>query len=137
MTINRLGFQAVGFALAIAAGPLAGCAGNDGAPEPAPGGLSSQGKPELIGGEPVANDYFRTTVGIGNVCTAAKVGARLFLTAAHCVSLGRPGRHETPPEDYPPNEGVSNAYLAGQPLHINWGLEARDENQGDVTIVKT
>lgn len=119
---------------------LAGCA-FDGeareAPEAASGGeLGSTGQ-ALIGGTPATPDHFRSTVGINDDCTAAKVGPRLFLTAAHCVALGRPGRGEPVPEDFPPNDGVRDAYLPGQSLLMHWGLDADDAEQGQVTIVAT
>jgi hypothetical protein len=91
----------------------------------------------LIGGLPAAADHFRSTVGIGDVCTAAKVAPRLFLTAAHCVAVPRPGRFEPVPEDFPPNDGIGEKYLPGQPLLIHWGLDADDPEQGVLTIVGT
>ena len=91
----------------------------------------------LIGGAPAAPSHFRSTVGIGDVCTAAKVGPRQFLTAAHCVAVPRPGRFEPVPEDFPPNDGIAEDYLPGQPLLINWGLDADDAEQGVFTIVET
>ncbi len=89
----------------------------------------------LIGGEPATADYFRSTVGIGDECTAAKVGPRLFLTAAHCVAVPRLYR-QAPPPGYPANDGVDDAYVAGQPLLIQWGLDA-DGPSGTFTIVQT
>lgn len=91
----------------------------------------------LIGGAPAAPSHFRSTVGIGDACTAAKVGPRTFLTAAHCVAVPRPGRFEPVPEDFPPNDGVRDAYLPGQPLLLNWGLQADDAEQGVFTVVQT
>lgn len=91
----------------------------------------------LIGGGPAAADAFRSTVGIADVCTAAKVGERLFLTAAHCVAIGRPFRGMPVPEDFPPNDGVLDRFLPGQSLLINWGLDADDGEQGSFSIVAT
>jgi hypothetical protein len=91
----------------------------------------------LIGGTPAASNYFRSTVGIGDACTAAKVGPRLFLTAAHCVSFGRPGRGQPVPEGFPQNDGVRDDYLPGQQVLINWGLNADDQYQDSFTIAKT
>ena len=89
----------------------------------------------LIGGAPATADYFRSTVGIGDECTAAKVGSHLFLTAAHCVAVPRLYR-QAPPPGYPENDGIDDAYVAGEPLLIQWGL---DENgpSGTFTIVET
>lgn len=89
----------------------------------------------LIGGAPAAADYFRSTVGIGDECTAAKVGRRLFLTAAHCVAVPRLYR-TTPPPGYPANGGVDDPYVAGQPVLIQWGLDASGPS-GTFTIVQT
>jgi|GEM_PF-1480630 len=89
----------------------------------------------LIGGAPAAANYFRSTVGIGDECTAAKVGRRLFLTAAHCVAVPRLYR-QTPPPGYPANGGVDDPYVAGQPLLIQWGLDASGPS-GTFTIVQT
>lgn len=93
--------------------------------------------PELISGEPAGSTLFRATVGINDDCTAAKVGARLLLTAAHCVALGRPTHGMTPPENYPPNGGLRDAYLPGKRLSINWGLEASDGKKEDFAIART
>ncbi len=90
----------------------------------------------LIGGTPATADHFRSTVGISDDCTAAKVGPRLFLTAAHCVALGRPGR-EPPPEGFPANGGLRSDYLPGAELLIHWGLDADDAEQAEFTIVET
>ena len=49
-----------------------------------PEALSSRND-ELVGGHVAAESEYPSTVSIGN-CTAAKVGPRHFLTAAHCVS---------------------------------------------------
>ncbi len=89
----------------------------------------------LIGGQPATADYFRSTVGIGDECTAAKVGPHLFLTAAHCVAVPRLYR-QAPPPGYPENDGVDDDYVAGQPLLIQWGLDA-DGASGTFTIVET
>ncbi|HEY5961293.1 MAG TPA: S8 family serine peptidase, partial [Polyangiaceae bacterium] len=89
----------------------------------------------LIGGAPAAADYFRSTVGIGDECTAAKVGHHLFLTAAHCVAVPRLYR-QTPPPGYPANNGIKDEYVAGQPLLIQWGLDASGPS-GTFTIVQT
>src|SRR4051812_9591223 len=84
------------FALALAC--FAGCSAQSQAPDEVD---PNPGAPELIDGQPASADQFRATVGINDDCSAAKVGARLFLTAAHCVALGR-SRHGTPPpDDYP------------------------------------
>lgn len=91
----------------------------------------------LIGGSQAAAYHFRSTVGIGGECTAAKVGPKLFLTAAHCVSLPRPGRFETVPPDFPQNDGVKPKYLPGQSFVLNWGLNATDSQQSSVTVVRT
>lgn len=98
--------------------------------------VANQGE-ALIGGSQAAPYHFRSTVGIGDVCTAAKVGPRQFLTAAHCVALSRPGRFEPVPPGFPANEGVRDEYLPGEPLLINWGLNADDSEQGTFTVVET
>jgi hypothetical protein len=91
----------------------------------------------LIGGTPATSDQFRSTVGFGDVCTAAKVGPRLFLTAAHCVAVPRPGRNEPVPDPFPPNDGIGEKYLPGSPVHIEWGLNVDDPEQAEFTITRT
>src|SRR6478752_1261428 len=98
----------VAFALGLAS--VAACGAQSDAPDAQADG-SKAGAPELIGGEPAGVDQFRATVGINDDCSAAKVGARLFLTAAHCVALGRPLHAMTPPENFPSNDGVREDYL--------------------------
>ena len=80
-----MGIAALGSAL------LGACAGSTGSDEGAEPTLASRAE-ALIGGSLAGPDQFRTTVGFADVCTAAKVGPRLFLTAAHCVAVPRPGR---------------------------------------------
>ncbi len=123
--------------LALAAGSLltAGCAVEGGQFDAADSVGSKQQK--LIGGHQAAPYHFRSTVGIGDSCTAAKVGPRLFLTAAHCVAVGRLPSGFPVPEGYPENDGINESYLPGQPLLINWGLDADDAEQGEFTIVET
>ncbi|HKO47777.1 MAG TPA: trypsin-like serine protease [Polyangiaceae bacterium] len=116
--------------VALGMAGIAGCAGKAEA-------LPSTGDPELIGGQPADANHFRSTVGISDDCTAAKVGPRLFLTAAHCVSLARPNRSSFPPPDFPPNGGVHDRYLPGNPLLMFWGLDAADGDRAEFTIVKT
>ncbi len=90
----------------------------------------------LIGGRQSAPYHFRSTVAIGGECTAAKVGPKLFLTAAHCVAEPRPDRRDITP-DFPPNDGIKAKYLPGQSILLNWGLNATDAEKGPVTIVRT
>ena len=128
---------AVCLAIALGVANLTGCAGRSETPEPEGGSAMRAGDPELIGGEPAAADQFRATVGIGDSCTAAKVGHRLFLTAAHCVAVPRPLHGQPVPEDFPPNQGVHDNYLPGKRLLIYWGLDASDKQQGEFTVAKT
>jgi hypothetical protein len=125
------------FAFASSAALLSGCAADGEAPDATPSDSLATTQQALIGGTPATADHFRSTVGIHDDCTAAKVGPRLFLTAAHCVALGRPGRGEPVPEDFPPNDGVRNDYLPGQSLLMMWGLDSDDDQQGEMTIVRT
>lgn len=125
--------------LAVASGValLSGCAVDNEAFDSADGdSVANQGQ-ALIGGSQAAPYHFRSTVGIGNICTAAKVGPRLFLTAAHCVAVPRPRRGQTVPEPFPPNNGVADNYLPGKSLLINWGLNVNDADKGQFTIVRT
>lgn len=124
-----------GITFASAAMLLAGCSANTG--DMAEMESFDTKTEALIGGHQAAPYHFRSTVGIGDSCTAAKVGPRLFLTAAHCVSVSRPGRFEPVPPDFPANDGVHPNYLPGQPLLINWGLNADDAEQAVFTIVDT
>ena len=119
------------------AGPLllTGCA-LDTAPE-ASGEHAGTKEQHLIGGRQAAPYHLRSTVGIGDACTAATVGPRLFLTAAHCVDVPRPRRMQPVPPDYPANDGVHEDYLPGKSLLIHWGLTADDADQAEFTIVKT
>jgi hypothetical protein len=114
---------------------LAGCAGA-GSEASADDSLASR-QDALIGGSPATSDQFRATVGFGNVCTAAKVGSRSFLTAAHCVAVPRPGRLDPVPDPFPPNDGVGEKYLPGSPLLIHWGLNVDDPEQAEFTITQT
>ena len=123
--------MASGLACASGAALLVGC-GDDAAT----GSVSvASTEQALIGGHPVAVDYFRSTVGIGDACTGAKVGPCQFLTAAHCVAVPRPYK-TTPPPGFPSNDGVHDDYVPGKPLQIQWGLDA-DGAQGTFTIVET
>lgn len=138
-TLISIAYKARTTTLCLASGValLTGC-GAEGPALDADGDYSIASKGEaLIGGHLAAPNHFRSTVGINDVCTAAKVGPRLFLTAAHCVSVPRPSRFEPVPEGFPPNDGVAEDYLSGEPLLINWGLDADDSEQGVFTIVET
>jgi len=127
------------FALgALGATLLVGCgAGDERELVRASTGDSQPGQPELINGEPARRGQFPSTVGINDDCTAAKIGSRLFLTAAHCVALGRPVHGMPPPENYPPNGGLRDDYLPGKRLSIYWGLAANDGKQGKFVIART
>ena len=115
---------------------IAGCGGGN-EPLASTSGDSKPGQPELISGEPARRGQFPATVGINDDCTAAKIGSRLFLTAAHCVALGRPTHGMPAPENYPPNDGLRDDYLPGKKLLIYWGLDANDEKQGKFVIART
>ena len=136
------GFLAANFAriatcLALSASTLvAGCGGGD-EPLASTSGDSKPGQPELISGEPARRGQFPATVGINDDCTAAKISSRFFLTAAHCVALGRPPHGMPAPENYPPNDGLRDDYLPGKELLIYWGLDANDERQGKFVIART
>lgn len=116
---------------------LAGCAAYVSGDGTAGTEAIASGGEALIGGSPAAPDQFRSTVGIGDSCTAAKVAPRLFLTAAHCVAVGRPSRAMPPPEDFPPNGGISDGYLPGASVHLRWGLDATDGAEAQLSIVNT
>jgi trypsin len=127
------------FCLAAAAGVAlsGGCAVEGASLDAADHAALGSGQQSLIGGRPAAADEFRSTVGIADDCTAAKVGPRLFLTAAHCVDVPRPFGPDPVPEDFPPNAGVGDGFLPGEPLLVFWGLDADDEEQAELTIVQT
>jgi hypothetical protein len=125
-----MGLAALGSAL------LSSCAGGPGPDANADHPLASR-EQALIGGSPAASNQFRSTVGFGGVCTAAKVGPRQFLTAAHCVAVPRPGRLDPVPDPFPPNDGVADKYLPGSPLLIQWGLSVDDPEQVELTITQT
>lgn len=134
---RRSGFAVSCAAIVCAGAWLAGCA-VDGARSDALGAdeLASE-EQALIGGAPVAADFLRSTVGIQDDCTAAKVGARLFLTAAHCVSIGRPPHGMPPPEGFPQNDGLRDDYLPGAALQVFFGRGATDDENAVLTIAKT
>lgn len=88
----------------------------------------------LIGGELATATTFRATVGIANRCSAAKVGARLFLTAAHCVDAPR-GR--LPPGTVVREDGLAEDFAPGSVIPLNYGLDPTDGQVQDVTIVAT
>jgi secreted trypsin-like serine protease len=48
----------------------------------------AQAGEKLIGGRPATAEEFKSTVYIGGFCTASKIGAHTFLTAAHCMVNG-------------------------------------------------
>ncbi|HTV25045.1 MAG TPA: trypsin-like serine protease [Polyangiaceae bacterium] len=131
-----IGLAALGSATALASAVLAGCAGSEGRDTNTDDTIASR-EAALIGGRPAASDQFRSSVGFGGVCTAAKVGPRLFLTAAHCVAVPRPGRFDPVPDPFPPNDGVADRYLAGSRLLIQWGLDVDDPEQAEFTITRT
>ncbi len=116
---------------------LAGCSADGGGFEGTGSHSFSSTEQALIGGEPAAPYHFRSTVGIGDACTAAKVGDRLFLTAAHCVAVPRPIRGMPVPEPFPPNDGIREDYLPGEQVLVHWGLDADDPEQGLFSIVRT
>lgn len=122
---------------AVALATFAGCSANDDAVSSGAVHANQGNDRELIGGDPAGENYFRSTVALGDSCTAAKVGAHLFLTAAHCVALGRPPHGMSPPENFPPNDGIRDDYLPGQRLLINWGIDANSAEKAQFTIVKT
>lgn len=97
---------------------------------------ASQGRKEqnLIGGALAPADHFRSTVGIANRCTAAKVGAHLFLTAAHCVDAPR-GR--LPPGTVVREDGLAEDFAPGATIPIHYGLSPTDGQVDDFTIVAT
>lgn len=132
-------FRTMALCLAVVPGAslVAGCSGENEAFDAADnGGIATQ-EQALIGGHQAAPYHFRSTVGIGDACTAAKVGPRQFLTAAHCVAGRRLARLEPVPDDYPANDGVHDDYLPGEPLLIHWGVDADDAEQAEFTIVET
>jgi len=88
----------------------------------------------LIGGELATADHFRSTVGIANRCTAAKVGAHLFLTAAHCVDAPR-GR--LPPGTVVREDGLAEDFAPGSIIPVHYGLSPTDGQVAEVTIVAT
>lgn len=124
-----VGLVALGSAL------LAACAG--GGSDSSAEDLLASREQALIGGAPATADQFRSTVGFGGVCTAAKVGPRHFLTAAHCVAVPRPGQLGPVPDPFPPNDGVGEKYSPGSPLLIHWGLNVDDPEQAELTITST
>ena len=121
---------------ALGAALLSSCAGGE-SPDASAGDALASREQALIGGSPADAGQFRSTVGFGGVCTAAKVGPRQFLTAAHCVAVPRPGRMDPVPDPFPPNDGVADEYLPGSPLLIQWGLSVRDPEQAELTIAAT
>lgn len=135
--LQDLASSSVAFGLAaLASAVLAGCASSAEPDASAEDPLASS-EQSLIGGNLATADQFRSTVGFGDVCTAAKVGPRHFLTAAHCVAVPRPGRLDPIPDPFPPNDGVAEKYLPGSPLLIHWGLNVNDPEQAEFTITKT
>jgi hypothetical protein len=98
------------------------------------GASHGQKQQHLIGGELAPADHFRSTVGIANRCTAAKVGARLFLTAAHCVDAPR-GR--LPPGTVVREDGLAEDFAPGATIPIHYGLSPTDGQVGQFSIVAT
>lgn len=138
LTLETHKVRSAALCLTAAAGvALSGGCAVEGASLDADGDSLGSQQQALIGGSPAAADEFRSTVGIADDCTAAKVGPRLFLTAAHCVDVPRPFGPEPVPDDFPPNDGVGDAFLPGEPLLVFWGLDADDAEQDVFTIVQT
>lgn len=126
-----MGLAALGSAL------LGACAGGARSDDEAAEQTIASRANALIGGRLAGPEQFRTTVGFADVCTAAKVGPRLFLTAAHCVAVPRPGRLDPIPDPFPPNDGVGEKYLPGSPVLIHFGLNVDDPAQAELTITRT
>lgn len=84
---------------------------------------------ELINGRVAAPYHFRSTVGIANDCTAAKVGPNLFLTAAHCVADLTELRSVPAPTEDPAHDGIKDIYTPGEVLDIRYGIRPEDTDE--------
>jgi secreted trypsin-like serine protease len=82
--------------------------------------------PELVGGEPAERDAFPSTLLVRwpkGGCTAAKVGPRHVLTAAHCVDEGALNAGDRVTLNDDPKAAEKNAFqvtVDSVPIHYAW-----------------
>ena len=109
-------------ALATALALSAACS----APAPEPDRADRVGASDgaLVGGHEAAAGEYPATVEIAGGCTAAKIGPRHFLLAAHCV-------HDTTAN------ALSAAYVAGARMRVDAGALGGGGPGADVTIAAT
>ncbi len=102
--------------LAVGLGLAAVACGSEGADD-----TTGSSAHELTGGDPASDTDFPATVKIGG-CTAAKVGSRFFLLAAHCVddSMGLPAASYRPGASLNiiPSRDVNNRTLPDVPTTV-------------------
>jgi V8-like Glu-specific endopeptidase len=100
--------------------------------------LFDQQQHELIGGTVAPPYHFRSTVAIGDVCTAAKVGPRSYLTAAHCVVDPNELAGGLTPTNAPNRDGIAAKFSPGASIPIAYGIQVNDSSQrATVKVVKT
>jgi hypothetical protein len=136
--ITSLSSSTLALSLSAAIGLLAACGADASNAEFVGDEAIDQQEQELIGGTAAAPYHFRSTVAIGDVCTAAKVGPRLYLTAAHCVAAPAELPDGVTPTNAPDRDGILAKFSPGTPLVIAYGLDANDQTKrSTVGIVKT
>lgn len=129
---------ALTWAVSAGLGLLSACGAEPSNSDFADGEFFDEQEQELIGGTTAAQYHFRSTVGIGDVCTATKVGARLYLTAAHCVFDRNELADGFPPTNAPNHDGVAAQFSPGASIAIAYGLNVNDQSQrATVKVVKT
>ena len=107
--------------LAILLLVVAGCAASNGGADDSAEGADDA----LIHGSPATTDRFPSTVYLKSGCTAAKVGEKLILTAAHCVlntSSNSPKWKEgdTLGISRAPANGYTDVTIAAVHVHPDW-----------------
>lgn len=136
--ITSLSSSTLALSLSAAIGLLAACGADASNAEFVGENSIDQQDQELIGGTAAPPYHHRSTVAIGDWCTAAKVGPRLYLTAAHCVVEPKELEGGLTPNNTPERDGISAKFTPGTPLVIAYGLDVNDQTKrSTVNIVKT
>ncbi len=135
---SKAPFGALALAVGAALGLLAACGADASNTDFGDEEFLGEQEQELIGGTAAPAYHLRSTVAIGDECTAAKVGPRLYLTAAHCVVAPNELAGGLTPTTAPNRDGIAAKFTPGASIAIAYGLKVSDQTQrATVKIVKT